>query len=397
MMMDGELAGFAIPRLGMGTMALAIEGRPDRDTAIRTIHAGLDAGVRYLDTAWSYYLPSEPGTGTAEDLGYGEKLVRDALTSWNGPRDEVLVATKTGYRRTMEVPAFVAPVSDSGESDKQGAGFGVQMSDSPESDTQGRDSEGCSRRPGEERQHLQAVGSQYGWMADSRPETMIRDAKESALHLGVDTLDLLYSHGPDPAVPYEDQCGALKQLLDEGVIKYAGISRVNNEQIDLARGIIGSGLVAVQNQFSPSHPDPEHTMKHCAELGLAFVCWSPLGGFLDTFDQSAYAPFRTVAALLSACGAGVGIDSLRTSVHHSQRSQSAGNQRFLRCNATSAHSRRACDASLLIIVSFFGRFPVLARCDRKNVYSKRYYRDITDGYRIRRGEAWASSGSRLTS
>ena len=148
MMMDGELAGFAIPRLGMGTMALAIEGRPDRDTAIRTIHAGLDAGVRYLDTAWSYYLPSEPGTGTAEDLGYGEKLVRDALTSWNGPRDEVLVATKTGYRRTMEVPAFVAPVSDSGESDKQGAGFGAQMSDSPESDTQGRDSEGCSRRPG---------------------------------------------------------------------------------------------------------------------------------------------------------------------------------------------------------------------------------------------------------
>lgn len=125
---------------------------------------------------------------------------------------------------------------------------------------------------------------------------MIRDAKESALHLGVDTLDLLYSHGPDPAVPYEDQCGALKQLLDEGVIKYAGISRVNNEQIDLARGIIGSGLVAVQNQFSPSHPDPEHTMEHCAELGLAFVCWSPLGGFLDTFDQSAYDPFRTVAA-----------------------------------------------------------------------------------------------------
>ena len=80
------------------------------------------------------------------------------------------------------------------------------------------------------------------------------------------------------------------------MIKYAGISRVNNEQIDLARSIIGSGLVAVQNQFSPSHPDPEHTMKHCAELGLAFVCWSPLGGFLDTFDQSAYDPFRTVAA-----------------------------------------------------------------------------------------------------
>ena len=77
----GELAGFTIPRLGMGTMALAIEGRPDRDTAIRAIHAGLNAGVRYLDTAWSYYLPSRPGTGTPEDLGYGEKLVRDALAT----------------------------------------------------------------------------------------------------------------------------------------------------------------------------------------------------------------------------------------------------------------------------------------------------------------------------
>ena len=125
----GELAGFTIPRLGMGTMALAIEGRPNRDTAIRTIHAGLDAGVRYLDTAWSYYLPSQPGTGTAKDLGYGEKLVRDALASWDGPRDEVLVATKTGYRRTMEVPAFVAPVSDSPRIGHSGAGFrGLQSS-----------------------------------------------------------------------------------------------------------------------------------------------------------------------------------------------------------------------------------------------------------------------------
>ncbi|WP_225431707.1 aldo/keto reductase [Bifidobacterium platyrrhinorum] len=246
----------------MGTMALAIEGRPDRETAIGTIHAGLDAGVRYLDTAWSYYLPSAPGvdgTGVPGDFGYGEMLVRDALATWGGPRDEVLVATKTGYRRTIEVA-------------------------------------GASTGDASGRQRLQAEGSRYGWMADSRPETMIRDAKESARHLGVDALDLLYSHGPDPAVPYEDQVGALRTLLDEGVIRYAGVSRVDNAQIDVARGILGDGLVAVQNQFSPSHPDPERTMEHCAELGLDFVCWSPLGGFLDPFDQRAYDPFRAVAA-----------------------------------------------------------------------------------------------------
>ncbi|NEG89921.1 aldo/keto reductase [Bifidobacterium aerophilum] len=253
-----EFAGFRIPRIGMGTMALAIEGRPDRETAIGTIRAALDAGVRYLDTAWSYYLPTAPGadgTGAPEDFGYGERLVRDALAGWNGPRDEVLVATKTGYRRTISM----APHDPA-------------------------------------RQHLQAAGSRYGWMADSRPETMIRDAKESALRLGVDALDLLYSHGPDPAVPYEDQIGALKTLLDEGVIRYAGISRVDNTQIDTARAILGDALIAVQNQFSPSHPDPEHTMERCAELGLDFVCWSPLGGFLDPFDQAAYDPFRKVAA-----------------------------------------------------------------------------------------------------
>ena len=151
------LAGYEIPRLGMGTMALAIEGRPsNRDQAIETIHAALDAGVRYLDTAWSYYLPSAPGTGEPEDMGYGEYLVRDALHSWHGPKDQVLVATKTGWLRTLD------------------------------------------------------GNGNYGWQADARPETMIANAKESARRLGVDTLDLLYSHCNDPQVPYEDQMGALK-------------------------------------------------------------------------------------------------------------------------------------------------------------------------------------------
>ncbi len=296
----GELAGFTVPRLGMGTMALAIEGRPDRDTAIETIHAGLDAGVRYLDTAWSYYLPSRPGTGEPEDLGYGEKLVRDALRTWDGPCDEVLVATKTGYRRTMEVPVattpeFLEPAVRKDDETCRSSDLSdlsdLSASAAPQTDVKFPETQSAT-----ERQHLQAAGSRYGWMADSRPETMIRDAKESALHLGVDALDLLYSHGPDPAVPYEDQVGALRQLLDEGVIRYAGISRVDNAQIDIARGMLGDRLVAVQNQFSPSHPDPERTLEHCAELGLAFVCWSPLGGFLDAFDRHAYDAFREVAA-----------------------------------------------------------------------------------------------------
>ncbi|MBW3080954.1 aldo/keto reductase [Bifidobacterium sp. 79T10] len=295
-----------VPRLGMGAMALAIEGRPDRDTAIGTIHAALDAGVRYLDTAWSYYLPTAPGmdgTGVPADFGYGELLVRDALASWDGPRDEVLVATKTGYRRTIEVGeetseagAGHAGAEAPGIAAADGLAVGGGSSDTGSDAGVGADAGAGVPAAIPRRQHLQAVGSRYGWMADARPETMIRDAKESALRLGVDALDLLYAHGPDPNVPYEDTVGALKTLLDEGVIRYAGVSRVNDAQIDMARGILGDGLVAVQNQFSPSHPDPEGTMAHCAALGLDFVCWSPLGGFLDPFDMRAYEPFKRVAA-----------------------------------------------------------------------------------------------------
>ena len=238
------LAGYEIPRLGMGTMALAIEGRPsNRDQAIETIHAALDAGVRYLDTAWSYYLPSAPGTGEPEDMGYGEYMVRDALHSWHGPKDQVLVATKTGWLRTLD------------------------------------------------------GNGNYGWQADARPETMIANAKESARRLGVDTLDLLYSHCNDPQVPYEDQMGALKQLVDEGVAKAVGISRIDNADIETARNILGDRLVAVQNQFSPVHRDPEHTLETCEKLGLAFVCWSPLGGFLDPFNEHLFDRFREVAKI----------------------------------------------------------------------------------------------------
>lgn len=237
-----DLAGFRVPRLGMGCMALSIEGRPDRAVALDTIHAALDVGVRYLDTAWSYYLPSAPGVGTPADLGYGERLVHDAVRTWDGPRDDVMVATKIGWRRTLD-----------------------------------------------------ARGN-YGWRADAAPETIVAQTKESARRLGVDSFDLLYSHCDDPAVPYADQMGAFRRLVDEGVVRHVGISRVDCDDIDVAQGVLGEHLVAVQNQFSPSHPDTEGTMGRCAELGLAFVCWSPLGGFLDPIDRSAYEPFREVAA-----------------------------------------------------------------------------------------------------
>ncbi|NMN00529.1 oxidoreductase, aldo/keto reductase family protein [Bifidobacterium sp. DSM 109958] len=275
------LAGRRVPRIGTGTMALAIEGRPtlggaavpDRAVAIAALHAALDAGVRYLDTAWSYYLPTRAPFGAPEDFGYGERLTAEALATWDGPRDEVLVATKTGFLRTLDVSGTVT---------LSAYGDGPAAAET-------------LRRP-----VYQAPGSRYGWAPDGRPATIARDARESATRLGLgdEPIDLLYSHGPDPAVPYEDQMGAFRALVDQGIVRSVGVSRVNVAQIDVARSILGDALVAVQNQFSPSHPDTDGTLDRCRELGLAFVAFSPLGGFLDPVDAKAYDRFRAIGAQL---------------------------------------------------------------------------------------------------
>ncbi len=108
--------------------------------------------------------------------------MREALETWKGSKDEVLVATKVGHFRNF---------------------------------TDGRPT----------------------WDVDGRPENLIRRGKESALALGVDTIDLLYFHRPDPKVPYNESVEAIKQLVDEGVAQEAGISNASIEQIDIARGI----------------------------------------------------------------------------------------------------------------------------------------------------------------
>ncbi|WP_419004168.1 aldo/keto reductase [Bifidobacterium pullorum] len=234
MVMHRNLGPFDTTAIGLGEMPLTIENNLGWAKGIETIHAALDAGCRHIDTAWSYYC-----SGGEEQTG--EKLVREAMDSWKGPKDEVLIATKVGHYRnfTDGVPT---------------------------------------------------------WGKDGKPEHLIRYAKQSAQTLGVDTIDLLYFHRPDPEVPYSESCEAIKQLLDEGVARWAGISNASVEQIDIARDVLGDRLVAVQNQYSPIYLDTQDTLEHCAKLGIAFVCWSPLGGFRKPKDESKFDPFREVAA-----------------------------------------------------------------------------------------------------
>ncbi len=123
--------------------------------------------------------------------------------------------------------------------------------------------------------HLRPGGA---WTVNGHPAYLKEAAKASAARLGVEAIGLYQFHRPDPSVPYADSIGALAELLDEGVIEQAGISNASVEQIDLARGILGERLVSVQNRFSPQHTASMAELEHCAELGLAFLPWSPLGG-----------------------------------------------------------------------------------------------------------------------
>jgi aryl-alcohol dehydrogenase-like predicted oxidoreductase len=97
-------------------------------------------------------------------------------------------------------------------------------------------------------------------------------------------------------VPYAESVGALRDLLDEGKVRLAGISNADPAQIRQANEILGGRLVSVQNQYSPAFRSSEPELELCARLGIAFLPWSPLGGISAAGELgSAHAPFAAVA------------------------------------------------------------------------------------------------------
>ncbi|MEV7085083.1 aldo/keto reductase [Streptomyces sp. NPDC093085] len=135
------------------------------------------------------------------------------------------------------------------------------------------------------------------WTVDGSPAHLRRACEASLGRLGVEAIGLYQFHRPDPEVPYEESVGALRDLLDEGKILQAGISNANPEQIRTANAILGGRLVSVQNQFSPAFRSSEPELELCAELGIAFLPWSPFGGIRGAGELgSAHAPFARVAA-----------------------------------------------------------------------------------------------------
>ncbi len=115
---------------------------------------------------------------------------------------------------------------------------------------------------------------------NSRPEH-IREVVEASLkRLRVETIDLLYQHRIDPQVPIEDVAGTVKDLIQEGKVKYFGLSEAGVKNIRRAHAV--QPVTALQSEFSLFWREPEtEIIPVLEELGIGFVPFSPLGrGFL---------------------------------------------------------------------------------------------------------------------
>jgi len=135
------------------------------------------------------------------------------------------------------------------------------------------------------------IETKFGWNIDqntgqrlpglnSRPEH-IKEVVEGMLkRLRTDRIDLLYQHRVDPAVPIEDVVGAIKDLINQGKVLHYGLSEPGPQTVRRAHAI--HPVTAIQNEYSLLWRGPENVIiPLCQELGIGFVCWSPLGvGFL---------------------------------------------------------------------------------------------------------------------
>ncbi|MCA2223173.1 aldo/keto reductase [Nonomuraea aurantiaca] len=222
-----------VSAIGLGAMPMSVAGHMPDEAQ------SIKTIHAALDAGVTLIDTADAYTPSADQVGHNERIVAKALASWSGDTGDVLVATKGG--------------------------------------------------------HTRVAGG--GWQVNGRPDYLAEACERSLKALEVEAIGLYQHHRPDPAVPYEETLGGLRDLLDAGKIQMAGISNANPEQIRLAHEILGGRLASVQNEYSPRFRSSEPEIDVCAELGVAFLPWSPLGGISSASELGGrHAAFGTVAA-----------------------------------------------------------------------------------------------------
>lgn len=128
--------------------------------------------------------------------------------------------------------------------------------------------------------HKDQVESNATWIVDGTPEYARKSIDLSLQRLGVDHVDLYYLHRVDPKIPIEETVGAMAEFVKEGKVRFLGLSEVSADTVRRANQV--HPISAVQNELSLWTQDYlEDVLPYCAEIGAAFVPYSPLGrGFL---------------------------------------------------------------------------------------------------------------------
>lgn len=129
------------------------------------------------------------------------------------------------------------------------------------------------------------------WIPLGRPEYLIQQAHKSCRALGVEQIGLWQLHRIDPKVPRDEQFGAVKSLIDSGVIRHAGLSEVTVADIEAAAQVFP--VATVQNRYNLTDRGSEAVLDYCEEHGIGYIPWFPLaagdltkqGAMLDTIAQ----------------------------------------------------------------------------------------------------------------
>jgi aryl-alcohol dehydrogenase-like predicted oxidoreductase len=230
--------GPLIGAVGLGCMSFSdVYGVADDNESIATLHRALDLGMNHLDTSDMY------------GAGHSEQVVGRAI---RGRRDEVFLATKFLTR------------------------FG----------------------PNANRSNWMTPES--GRYQDTSPEWVPQACEASLKRLNLDVIDLYYMHRKLPEVEIEDTVGAMAKLVEQGKVRYLGLSEVSSETLRRAHAV--HAISAVQVEYSLFSRDPEDgLLDTCRDLGVALVAYSPYGrGILtgtvtrDTLREGG--DFRSVAA-----------------------------------------------------------------------------------------------------
>jgi aryl-alcohol dehydrogenase-like predicted oxidoreductase len=112
------------------------------------------------------------------------------------------------------------------------------------------------------------------WERDGRPEHLREQAIQSRDRLGLEQIGLWQLHAIDPEVPRDEQFAAVKSLLDDGIIRHAGLSNVTVSDIEAASKLFK--VATVQNRYNLIDRGSEDALNYCEEHGIGFIPWFPL-------------------------------------------------------------------------------------------------------------------------